>query len=142
MKTQPDNPITFIPKNLHQLVGLTTGNLMPSAVQRNSFIVNEVSRKFIILTNEKILSIVLNSLLSTVVSHTKHGCIRIKAKKHDDIICVSIRDNSSFSNYADTRSLEKVRLLAKKMNGSVSIRNIEDKFTTILLSFPNFTKAA
>ena len=83
MKTQPDPVMTSIPKNLHQLVGNAVDNSMPTAVQRNSFIVNEVLREFQIATDEKILATILNSLLSTVVSHTKHSCIRIKAKEYD-----------------------------------------------------------
>jgi len=144
MKTivQSTTPNTSLPKNLHQLVSLAVENSVLTAVQRNSFIVNDVPREFQIATDEKILAAILNSLLITVVNHTKHSCIRIKAKEYDDIICVFIRDNSTYSDYASTSNLEQVKLLAKKMNGNVSIRNMEDKFTSILLSFPNFPKAA
>ena len=134
--------MTPITKNLHQLVSVAIGDLMPTAVQRNSFIVNEIPREFQIASDEKILATVLNSLLGGVVSHTKHSCIRIKAKEYEDVIFVSVKDNSVFSKYADIGNLKQVQLLAKEMNGSVIIRKIEDKFTSILLSFPNFPKAA
>jgi hypothetical protein len=142
MKTKQDPEMAPILKNLHQLVGLAVGNSMSAAVQRNSFIVNEVPREFHIGTDEKILSTVLNSLLNTVVSNSKHSCIRIKAKEYEDIIFVSVRDYSSPGNYDINGNLEEVKMLAKKMNGSVSIDNLETKFTTILLSFPNFLKTA
>lgn len=142
MQTQTPSIMTSVSKNLHQLVGLAAGNSMPIAVQRNSFIVNEVPHEFQIATDEKVLANVLDSLLSAVVNHSKHSCIRIKAKEYDDMVFVYINDNSSLSNYDVTESLEQVQLLAKKMNGTVTIQEKEEKFTTILLSFPNFPKAA
>lgn len=141
-KTNPDSVITSNSKNLHRLVGLAVGNLMPTAVQKNSFIVNEVPREFLIVTDENLLASILDSLLSIVVNYSKHSCIRISAKEYDDIIFVSVRENGSFSSYADNGNLEHVKLLAKKMNGSVSFEKEEEKFTTILLSFPNFPMAA
>lgn len=142
MKSQEDPTITSTPITLHRLVSLAVGNSMPTAVRRNSFIVNEVPREFQIKTDEKILATVLDSLLSTIISNTKHSCIRIKAKEYEDMIFVSVRDNNSLGNYAVDGNLEEVKLLAKKMNGSVKIESIDDKITTILLSFPNFPKAA
>jgi len=125
-----------VPGNLHQMVCFAASNSIPKAVQRNSFIVNEVAREFEIATDETILTTLLNNLLSEVVQHTKDSCIRIKAKEYDDIICVVIKDNSMFSNYSATGNLAKIKQLAKKMKGSLSIRNMEHKFTTILISFP------
>ena len=141
MNPQPDPATALLPKNLHQLVGLIAGNSMPTAVQRNSFIVNEVPREFHIATDERILATVLSSLLNTVVRNSKHSCIRIKAREYEDVLFVTVRDNG-LSDYSINENLEEVQQLAKKMNGSVSIENVKDKFITILLSFPNFPKAA
>ncbi|MEO7766847.1 MAG: hypothetical protein ABIS01_05445 [Ferruginibacter sp.] len=142
MKKQSDPETINLSKNLRKLVGLAAGNSMPSAVQRNSFIVNEVPDEFHIATDEKALSEILNSLLSTIVGNSKHGCIRIKAREYDDIIFVCVKDNSSFSDYLVNDHLDAVKILAKKMNGSVTIENMENNSTHILLSFPNFPKAA
>ncbi|MEO5889819.1 MAG: hypothetical protein ABIQ31_06170 [Ferruginibacter sp.] len=142
MKTKSEVEMTLIPKNLHRLVGLAAGNSMPMAVQRNSFIVNEVPRDFQIANNEHLLAAALDSLLSTVVRNSKHSCIRVKAREYDDIIFVSVRDNNSPDAYAVNGNLEEVKVLVQAMNGSVSVENNGDEFTTILLSFPNFPKAA
>ncbi len=139
---QPGTELAPATRNLHQLIRLAADNSMATAVKRNSFIVNEVPREFQIETDEKLLEPILNTLIGTVVSHTKHSCICIKAKRFEDIICVFIRENSAFGDFSVTENMKLVKLLAKTMNGSVSIRNMEDKFTTILLSFPNFPKAA
>ena len=131
-----------ISKNLHHLVDQAAGNYIPKAVKRNSFIVNEVPREFQVASNEKILATILNNLLSSVVSHSKHSCIRIKANIYGDIICLCIKDNSNYSDNAVNGKLDQVKQLVKKLRGSVIIRNMEDKFTTILLSFPNNPIAA
>lgn len=138
MKPQTELPIPFQPRNLFQLVRLAADKSKLTAVQRNSFIINDVPRDFEIVSNGNILTTILNSVVSTVVSNTEHSCIRIKATEYEDIINIYIRDNSSSSNYAVNANLEQAKQLAKKMNGSLTIRNMEEKFTTILLSFPNF----
>lgn len=129
-------------KNLHQLVSIAASVLVKTAVEKSSFIVNEVPNEFQIATDEKLLSTILINLLTIVVSNSAHSCIKVKANQYDHIICVSIKDNSSYSNYNFTGNIEEVQLLAKTLNGNISIRNMEDKFITILLSFPNFPKAA
>ncbi len=58
------------------------------------------------------------------------------------MIFVYINDNSSLIDYSINGHLEEVQLLAKKMSGSVSISDKEEKITTLLLSFPNFPIAA
>ena len=121
MNTQQEQQMTSLPKNLHQLVGLLAGNSMPTAVQRNSFIVNEVPREFQIAADENILANVLQSLLTTVVNTSRHSCIRVQAKEYEDIIFVSVRDNTSINDYTENPNLEKAQILARKMNGNVMI---------------------
>lgn len=142
MKTTATPNTEIVPKNLYQLVRQAADNSMHSAVERHSFIVNEVPVEFNIATDEGMLSDILNCLLSAVVNNTHHSCIRIKANEYEDIVFVSIRDNSLFTSNTVSDHLDKVKLLAKKMNGNVIVRNMEEKFTTILLSFPNFPVAA
>jgi hypothetical protein len=52
-----------LPGNLHQMVCFAASNSIPKAVQRNSFIVNEVAREFEIAADETILTTLLNNLL-------------------------------------------------------------------------------
>ncbi|MEO6730833.1 MAG: hypothetical protein ABIN01_06425 [Ferruginibacter sp.] len=142
MKTQSDLSPTDNSKNLHKLIGLVAGNTIAAAVQRNNFIVNDVPASFEIATDQNNLAIILDSLLSTVVSNTQHSCIRIEAKEYEDMMFVVVRDNSGFSNYDIDGNLKQVKLLAKNLNGTVTITNKEEKSTSILLSFPNFPKVA
>ena len=80
MKSQQGREKTPHPKNLHQLVGVAVGNVLPAAVRRNSFIVNEVPRNFVIKTDETILSNVLDGLLSIVTSNSKRALNWIENK--------------------------------------------------------------
>jgi hypothetical protein len=141
MKTQEAPGNNSIPKNLHQLVGLIAGNSISKAVLRNSFIVNEVPREFQIATDETILAKLLDSLISTVVSSTNDSCIRVRAREYDDIIFFSVRDNADI-DYAVNGRLREVQSLAREMNGNLTVEQLDDKFVNILLTFPNFPKAA
>ncbi|MEO6550646.1 MAG: hypothetical protein ABIN94_21755 [Ferruginibacter sp.] len=142
METQLAPEIDVLSKSLRKLVGIAAGKSMPSAVQRNSFIINEVPEEFVIAADEKALSKVLNSLLHTVVNNSKHSCIRIKANEYDDMIFLLVKDNSGISNDAIGNHMDEVKKLAKEMNGNVTIENIENNATHFLLTFPNFPKAA
>ena len=132
-------PITsFDTKSLHQLVNFAAANSRLSAVERHSFIINEVTPGLQIAMDEKILVSVLNQLLSTVVNNTKHSCIRIEAKEYDDVIFITVKDNSSFADLSVSPNFAQIKLLAMKLNGSIRIVSKEKKMTSILLSFPNF----
>ena len=140
MKTQEGSEM--IPKNLHQLVGIIAGNSIREAVEKNSFIVNEVPHEFQIANNEKLLASILESLLATVVNISAGSCIRVRAKEYDDIMFLSVRDNSSLESYTANDKLEEVQVLARKINGSIRVERIDNKFTTISVTFPNLPKAA
>lgn len=142
MKTQSDPSTTENSKNLRKLIGLVAGNTIAAAVQRNNFIVNDVPVDFEIATDENNLAVVLNSLFSTIVSNTQHSCIRIEAKVYEDMMFIVVKDNSGFSNYNVDGNLKQVQLLARNLNGTVTITNKEARSTSILLSFPNFPKVA
>jgi hypothetical protein len=129
-------------KSLHRMVNLAAGNLRLTAVNRHSFIINEVSPEFQIETNEHTLAILLNQLLTMVVGNSNHSCIRIEAKEYDDVIFVTVRDNSSFVNGSVAPNIDDIKTLARKMNGAISISNTGNKLNSILLSFPNFKVAA
>lgn len=140
MKTQDGSEL--IPKNLHRLVGIIAGNSTREAVEKNSFIVNEVPHEFQIANNEKLLASILESLLATVVNISAGSCIRVRAREYDDIMFLSVRDNSSLESYTATGKLEEVQVLARQINGSIRIDRIDNKFTTISVTFPNLPKAA
>lgn len=125
-------------KNLYKIINSAAGTTRAAAIERHSFIINEVSPGFQIATDGKILTGVLNHLISIIIDHSKHSCIRIKATEYDDIVFVSIKDTSSFMNSTIGTTLEQMTKLAQQLNGIVTIKNTDKKSNTVLLSFPNF----
>lgn len=145
MKIYPDSTLSApetAPKTLDYLVSLLATSVLPTAVRRKSFIVNEIPREFHIAADENMLASVLGSLLHTVVTHTENSCIRIAAKEYGDIILVHLKDSSNFNNYAVANDLQQVQALAKKMGGCVSITSRREENTVIAFSFPNIPQAA
>jgi|GEM_PF-1890662 len=132
----------LITKSLQKMVTLAAGNLRLTAAKRHSFIVNEVSAEFQIETNEIILTTLLNQLLSAVVSNTNHSCIRIEAKEYDDVVFVTVKENSGIVNGSVAFNLDAIKILAMKMNGAITVSNTGNKINSFLLSFPNFKIAA
>jgi len=131
----------LITKSLQKMVNLAAGNLRLTAAKRHSFIVNEVSAEFQIETNEIILTTLLNQLLSAVVSNTNHSCIRIEAKEYDDVVFVTVKENSGIVNGSVVLNLDAIKILAMKMNGAITVSNTDNKLNSFLLSFPNFKVA-
>lgn len=132
----------LITKSLQKMVTLAAGNLRLTAAKRHSFIVNEISAEFQIETNEIILTTLLNQLLSAVVSNTNHSCIRIEAKEYDDVVFVTVKENSGIVNGSVVLNLDAIKILAMKMNGAITVSNTDNKLNSFLLSFPNFKIAA
>ncbi len=139
---QSATPTFSTAKSLHHLVNMAAGSVRSIAVNRHSFIINEVSPEFQIETNESILIIILNQLLGTVVGNSNQSCIRIEAKEYDDVIFLTVKDNSSFASGTVAPDIDAIKTLARKMNGTISISNTDNKINSVLLSFPNFKVAA
>jgi len=129
-------------KNLHQMIDQAASNLRLTAVNRHSFIINEVSPEFQIETNESTLAILLNQLLSKVVGNSSNSCIRIEAKEYDDVIFLTVKSNGSFVTDTAPPDIDDIKTIAREMNGAISINNTGNKLNSILLSFPNFKIAA
>jgi len=135
--SQPDQP-----KTLDYLVNLLATSVLPTAVRRKSFIVNEVPHEFRIVADENMLASVLSGLLQTIVTHAENSCIRIAAKEYGNVILVHLKESGNFNNQAIANDLQQIQLLAKKLGGCVSISNRREENTTIAFSFPNLPHAA
>jgi len=142
MKSQPNSTLSTTPKTLDYLVSLLATSVLPTAVRRKSFIVNEIPGEFYITADENMLASVLSSLLHTVVTHTENSCIRIAAEECGNIILVHMKDSSNFNNYPVANDLEQIQALAKKMGGCVSVTSRREENTVIAFSFPNMPYAA
>jgi hypothetical protein len=142
MKNQPTLTMPTTQKTLDHLVSLLTTSVLPTAVRKKSFIVNEVPGELHIVTDENMLASILSSLLHTVVNHTENSCIRIAASGHGNIILVHMKESGNFNNYSVANDLQQIQSLAKKIGGCISISDRRENTTTIAFSFPNIPQSA
>lgn len=142
MEHQLTPALQSTPNNLSQLIAVLVNSVLPTAVRRKSFIVNDIPRELYIAGNENILAAVLSTLLNTVVSHTEDCCIRISAKTYGGITLVYMKDSGSFNKYTVAYQLQELQLLAKKVGGCISVINRITEAPSIAFSFPHMAKAA
>jgi hypothetical protein len=125
-----------VKNKLNELVERLAAGILPTAVRKKSFIVNDVPAELFIDTDEDVLAAVLSSLLQTVVNHAENSCIRVTAKAYGDIIIVNITDSNTANSYAVASALPRVQPLAEKIGGYLSMIRQWEKITTITFSFP------
>lgn len=139
MNSQPS--LIAAPKTLDCLVSLLATSVLPTAVRRKSFIINEVPHEFFIATDGNMLASILSGLLQTVVTHAENSCIRIAAEGYGNIVLIHLKDSGNFNNRPVANDLQQVQQLAKKIGGCVSISNQREEMT-IAFTFPNLPQAA
>ena len=125
------------PVALHLMVSRISASSLPSAIRKNSFIINDVPADLHANTDENMLATVFGSLLNTVITHSENCCIRISAKLFGRVVLFQLKDTPRLNNSAFAGNLRQVQLLAEKIGGTVSISNERDEATTIVFSFVN-----
>jgi len=128
--------------NLHQIVGHLADSYLPLAVRRHSFFVNDVPQDLSVDHNREWIASVISGLLSAVTGQANHTCIRLKAKKYDHIVVLTIQESNNTNGYALAGELKKVFSLAEKNGGCLSISVPVIDNTTISFSFPNLPSLA
>ena len=126
---------------LHLMVSRISASSLPSAIRKNSFIINDVPADLHANTDENMLATVLSSILQIVINHTENSCIRIAANVNDKIVNVQMQDNNFNGNVIES-DLKQVQTIANKMGGYLSIHTNLKKITSIAFSFPNIPQAA
>ena len=120
---------------LNHLIKTLLRTYLPTAIQNNSFVINNIPNDLLINTGNDILSSLLSSMLATVVHYTRDSCITISAEEYHNIILYHIKDNSILNNEVVTRALTHLQHLAEKLGGSITSNTITGKNATVTLSF-------
>jgi hypothetical protein len=111
--------------------------LILPAVQKRSFIVNDIPQDFNFYADTNRVSLVLSGLLKTFIMYTEDTCIRISAEKlYGNMIQVNVKDNDCNNTYALACALQKTVPLAEKIGGHLNITNQRQRITTISFIFP------
>ena len=132
----------FDPIDLNNLVNKLTSSILPMAVDKKSFFINDIRGKMMVCADEDILASVLSILLNTAVSETENNCIRISTKMFGNIVLLYICDNCNKGNNGIANNLFKVETMAEKLGGCLTITNNRIKGNTIAFSFYNNQLAA
>jgi K+-sensing histidine kinase KdpD len=119
------------------MVGRISASSIPTAAQRNSFIVNDIPKELNVNANEHMLASVFGSLLNTVITNTRDCCIRVSAKLYGKVVLVHLKESHHTINNAFNGSIRQVQQLAEKIGGTISINSDRDKATTIVFTFVN-----
>jgi hypothetical protein len=135
-----DKPVANI--SLHQLVNKLVIGLLPAAVSRRSFIINDVPPQVTACTNENLLFLVLNTLLVQAINATQSQCIRIGATLTGDCTFIKVKDNTGYFYKAITHVVKQERLMAERTGGCISINQEKDGITLTTFSFHNWLNAA
>jgi signal transduction histidine kinase len=127
---------------LRQIAKQIINEILPAAISRNSFIINDIPAETSLNADEKLIAHILGNLLNNTVSSSHHGCIRISAKEEDDYIILSVKDNNNDYSRFISGKMTKVKPVVKKIGGDLSFEFNQRNSITILVSFSNRNIAA
>ena len=89
---------------------------------------------FFVHASKKDLEMAISSLLNSVVSRSRNGCIRVTASRYNDIIVIRVKDSCSIS-LPDYYDWQKLNVLAEKLGGCVLENNKSSKNAAITFRF-------
>ena len=127
---------------LRQLTNRLIKEILPSAICRNSFIVNDIADETSLFADETQVAHILSNLLNNTVSSSHSGCIRVSAKQEDNHIIISVKDNNNDYSRFISGKMTKVKPAVNKIGGDLNFEFTQRNSITILVSFTNKNKAA
>ena len=121
---------------LKQLVGHVAQSILPAAVNRHSFFVNDISPDLQVITDQELLASAFSNLLQTAVNQTENDCIRISAYEQQGQIVLNIHENARCYSADIFKTMEQIMPLAATLNGTVAIIPAKQGFD-LALRFSN-----
>src|SRR5689334_19480079 len=92
---------------LRPLVNSLVKSALPTAISRQSFIINDIPCNTYLEADENAVALIFSKLLENTISSSHKGCIRISAKQEDDYITISVKDNNSdYSRYISGKMIK------------------------------------
>jgi len=129
------------PVSVFQLVSRLQANLLPQAVEKKSFIINDVDKNISVTTDENILAFILSSLVSNAIFSTSNCCIRVETTYTDQGLQLKVRNNGAFLYSTRMYSLGTIVDAAHKLGGSIGLQSEDKDGLTVVFSI-NTGKAA
>jgi nitrogen fixation/metabolism regulation signal transduction histidine kinase len=127
---------------LREITNQLIKEILPSAISRNSFIINDIPADTKLYADKTVIAHILGNLLSNTVGSSHHGCIRVSAKDEDGHVTISVKDNNNDYSRFISGKMEKVKPSVMKMGGDLNFEFNQRNSITILVSFANNNVAA
>lgn len=137
--TNSTNPNSQV--SIYHLVNKLQANLLPHAVRKRSFIINDVEKDLCVAADENMLSFIVSGLLSNTIFGKPGSCIRIEAVTNEQGMQLKIRSNGSFSYSSRLYSLGNIMDAARQVGGNIGLLNESNSGMAIVFSIAN-NKAA
>ena len=110
------NPIA-----LKTLVGNVARTILPNAVNRYSFFVNDIAPGIKVSVDHDLLASVLSKLLQTAVAQTENDCIRISAYQQQEQVFLNVHENGRCYGSDIFSRMEQMMPLAATLGGTVAV---------------------
>jgi K+-sensing histidine kinase KdpD len=109
------------PITLKQLVGDVARTILPNAVNRYSFFVNDIAPGMQVCVDHDLLASVLGKLLQTAVAQTEKDCIRISAYQQQEQVFLNVHENGRCYGTDIFNRMEQMMPLAATLGGTVAM---------------------
>jgi signal transduction histidine kinase len=130
------------PTELKTVISQVMNSLIPLAVRRRSFFINEIDTDIKLHADRDMIAYVLGDVLVKAIHHTDNDCIRISADVYSNIVLVKINETSQRPYTTIAVSMEQLQPLAEKLGGSISVNSRPDHGVTVAVTFFNGSRAA
>lgn len=123
--------------DLNGLISALMKAITPKAMDSRSCFINEIPAKLNLITDIKLVSSVLDGILSFAVKHARQSYIRLSAKVYGHILVVNISKPGLFNSSSVQQDVNQLHAMAEKMLGSVSLSLEPRGVSTLSFGFPN-----
>ena len=124
---------------LQTLASSIIKSLLPAAVRKNSFIINDIPNSFVIDADEQIIASLLTGFVEEGITNSYNNCIRIGAKFSGNFVVLCIKETNHSSSY---NQLQNFQSQIEKVGGHIGIAYEKGNVTTLTLCFQQQLAAA
>lgn len=121
--------------HLNSLVSKLVSGLLPEAVAKRSFIVNEVDASVFIDADQQKLSYIIGGMVGNAVYSTSECCIRVETIFNQGALHLKVSNDGVFIYSSRMHSLGHIVDAAREMGGNISLYSEKNRGITVMLSF-------
>lgn len=128
--------------SLYDFVNALADGLLPLAVTRGSFIVNEIDKNLDIEVDEHMLAYVLWNLLNRVIHSTQQECFRIDSVVENNCTMIRVKNAGVYFYRLVAQGFRQMQHVAEQLGGMISIDQLGVNGTTVALRLQHQLNAA